>query len=644
MTDTLIPVPGNWRDRALIDRAKYEAMYAQSISHPEDFWREQAGRIDWIKRFTKVKNVSWDPDNLHIKWFEDGTLNVSANCIDRHLPKRAKQTAIIWEGDDPKDSRHITYEELHREVCRFANVLKAHDVKRGDRVTIYLPMIPEAAYAMLACARIGAVHSVVFAGFSPDSLAGRILDCESTIVITADEGLRGGKPIPLKVNTDIALTKCPDVKTVIVVRRTGAAELAHKGRDFYYHDEAAKVSTNCPAEEMNAEDPLFILYTSGSTGKPKGVLHTTGGYTLYCAFTHQYVFDYHEGDVYWCTADVGWVTGHSYIVYGPLANGATTLMFEGVPNYPTSSRFWEVIDKHKVNTFYTAPTALRALMREGDGPVKKTSRASLRLLGTVGEPINPEAWLWYHRVVGDGRCPIVDTWWQTETGGILISPLPGATDLKPGSATKPLFGIVPQLVDGDGNVLEGATSGNLCLLESWPGQMRTVYGDHQRFIDTYFKTYRGKYFTGDGCRRDEDGYYWITGRVDDVINVSGHRLGTAEVESALVGNTQVAEAAVVGFPHEIKGQGIYAYVTLKLGVTPSEALSGELKQWVGRQIGPIARPDVIQFAPGLPKTRSGKIMRRILRKIAEGDMANLGDTTTLADPSVVDDLVKNAGR
>jgi acetyl-CoA synthetase len=644
MTDTRFPVSKDWRERALIDSEKYEAMYARSISNPEEFWREQARRIDWIKRFTKVKNVSWDPDNLHIKWFEDGTLNVSANCIDRHLPKRAKQTAIIWEGDDPKDSRHITYEELHREVCRFANVLKAHNVKRGDRVTIYLPMIPEAACAMLACARIGAVHSVVFAGFSPDSLAGRILDCESTIVLTADEGLRGGKPIPLKVNTDLALTKCPDVKTVIVVRRTGAVELKREGRDFYYHEEAAKVSAECPAEEMNAEDPLFILYTSGSTGKPKGVLHTTGGYALYTAFTHQTVFDYHEGDIYWCTADVGWVTGHSYIIYGPLANGATTLMFEGVPNYPTSSRFWEVIDKHKVNTFYTAPTALRALMREGDEPVKKTSRASLRLLGSVGEPINPEAWLWYHRVDGDGRSPIVDTWWQTETGGILISPLPGATDLKPGSATKPLFGIVPQLVDGDGKVLEGATSGNLCLLESWPGQMRTVYGDHQRFVDTYFKTYRGKYFTGDGCRRDEDGYYWITGRVDDVINVSGHRLGTAEVESALVGNTQVAEAAVVGFPHEIKGQGIYAYVTLKLGVTPSDALNTELKQWVGTQIGPIARPDVIQFAPGLPKTRSGKIMRRILRKIAEGDMANLGDTTTLADPSVVADLVKNAKR
>jgi len=639
----LFPVRPEVASQALVNAEQYRTMYERAQNDPEGFWAEQAKRLEWIKFPTRIKNTSFT-GNVDIKWFEDGTLNVAANCIDRHLPKRAKQTAIIWEGDDPKDSRHITYQELHREVCRFANVLKAHNVKRGDRVTIYLPMIPEAAYAMLACARIGAVHSVVFAGFSPDSLAGRILDCESTIVLTADEGMRGGKPIPLKVNTDLALTKCPDVKTVIVVRRTGAVELTREGRDFYYHEEAAKVSTDCPPEEMNAEDPLFILYTSGSTGKPKGVLHTTGGYALYTAFTHQTVFDYHEGDIYWCTADVGWVTGHSYIVYGPLANGATTLMFEGVPNYPNSSRFWDVIDKHKVNTFYTAPTALRALMREGDGPVKKTSRASLRLLGSVGEPINPEAWLWYHRVVGDGRCPIVDTWWQTETGGILISPLPGATDLKPGSATKPLFGIVPQLVDGDGKVLEGATSGNLCLLESWPGQMRTVYGDHQRFVDTYFKTYRGKYFTGDGCRRDEDGYYWITGRVDDVINVSGHRLGTAEVESALVGNKQVAEAAVVGFPHEIKGQGIYAYVTLKLGVTPSDALNTELKQWVGQQIGPIARPDVIQFAPGLPKTRSGKIMRRILRKIAEGDMSNLGDTTTLADPSVVADLVKNAKR
>jgi len=651
MSDTLFPVPRDWAERAFIDKATYDDMYAQSIRDPDGFWREHARRIDWIKPFTKVKDVSWDPDSLHIKWFEDGALNVSTNCIDRHLPKRAHQTAIIWEGDDPNDSKHITYQELHDEVCRFANVLKAQGVAKGDRVTIYLPMIPEAAYAMLACARIGAVHSVVFAGFSPDSLAGRITDCASTIVLTADEGLRGGKPIALKKNTDEALEKAPGVTSVVVVKRTGGKIDMQAGRDVWYHDAVANVSADCPPETMNAEDPLFILYTSGSTGKPKGVLHTTGGYAVYTAFTHQYVFDYHDGDVYWCTADVGWVTGHSYIVYGPLANGATTLMFEGVSNHPTTSRFWEVIDKHKVNIFYTAPTALRALMREGDGPVKKTSRASLRLLGSVGEPINPEAWLWYHRVVGDGRCPIVDTWWQTETGGILISPLPGATGLKPGSATKPLFGIVPELVDADGKVLEGAASGNLVLTQSWPGQMRTVYGDHQRFIDTYFKTYRGKYFTGDGCRRDADGYYWITGqlcvrtsRVDDVINVSGHRLGTAEVESALVAHHDVAEAAVVGYPHDIKGQGIYAYVTCKLGVTPGDALNAALKQWVGKEIGPIARPDVIQFAPGLPKTRSGKIMRRILRKIAEGDMGNLGDTSTLADPAVVEDLVKNAAK
>ena len=644
MSDTVIPVPTEWQKRAFIDRAKYEEMYARALKDPDGFWRDQARRIDWMKPFTKVKNVSWNPDILFIKWFEDGTLNVSANCIDRHLARRANQTAIIWEGDDPKQSRAITYRELHAEVCRFANVLKAKGVERGHRVTIYLPMIPEAAYAMLACARIGAVHSVVFAGFSPDSLAGRILDCASTFVITADEGVRGGKPIPLKTNTDIALTSCPDVKTVLVVKRTGGKVLMHAPRDVWYHEEAAKVSTDCPPEEMGAEDPLFILYTSGSTGKPKGVLHTSAGYLLYTAFTHQYVFDYREGDVYWCTADVGWVTGHSYIVYGPLANGATTLMFEGVPNYPSSSRFWEVIDKHGVNTFYTAPTAIRALMREGEGPVKKTSRQSLRLLGSVGEPINPEAWLWYYRTVGDERCPVVDTWWQTETGGILISPLPGATDLKPGSATKPLFGIRAEIVDADGKVLDGATSGNLVLLDSWPGQMRTVYGDHQRFVDTYFRTYRGKYFTGDGCRRDEDGYYWITGRVDDVINVSGHRLGTAEVESALVAHPKVAEAAVVGMPHDIKGQGIYAFVTLVLGETPSNALAEELKKWVSTHLSPIAKPDVIQFAPGLPKTRSGKIMRRILRKIAEGDMSNLGDTSTLADPSVVDDLVKNAHR
>jgi len=644
MSDSLFPVPEDWKKRAFMTKAQYEAAYAQSVKDPDGFWGKEAARLDWMRPFTKVKNVSWDPDNLSIKWFEDGALNVSANCIDRHLAKRADQTAIIWEGDNPADSKHVTYRQLHQEVCKFANVLKARGVQKGDRVTIYMPMIPEAAYAMLACTRIGAVHSVVFGGFSPDSLAGRIIDCDSKVVITADEGVRGGKPIPLKKNTDDALVKAPIVTSVIVIKRTGGAVDMKAGRDLWYHEEAAKVPADCPAEVMGAEDPLFILYTSGSTGKPKGVLHTTGGYLLWASYTHQYVFDYHEGDVYWCTADVGWVTGHTYIVYGPLANGATTMMFEGVPNYPTSSRFWEVIDKHKVNIFYTAPTAIRALMRDGDAPVKKTSRASLRLLGTVGEPINPEAWLWYHRVVGDGRCPIVDTWWQTETGGALISPLPGATDLKPGSATKPLPGVVPQLVDADGKVLEGANSGNLCLLESWPGQMRTVYGDHQRFIDTYFKTYRGKYFTGDGCRRDEDGYYWITGRVDDVINVSGHRLGTAEVESALVGHHDVAEAAVVGYPHDIKGQGIYAYVTLKVGVAASDALKDELKKFVGHEIGPIARPDVIQFAPGLPKTRSGKIMRRILRKIAEGDTSSLGDTSTLADPSVVDDLVKNAKR
>jgi len=644
MSDSLFPVPEDWKKRAFMTKAQYEAAYAQSVKDPDGFWGKEAARLDWMRPFTKVKNVSWDPDNLSIKWFEDGALNVSANCIDRHLAKRADQTAIIWEGDNPADSKHVTYRQLHQEVCKFANVLKARGVKKGDRVTIYMPMIPEAAYAMLACTRIGAVHSVVFGGFSPDSLAGRIIDCDSKVVITADEGVRGGKPIPLKKNTDDALVKAPIVTSVIVIKRTGGAVDMKAGRDLWYHEEAAKVPADCPAEVMGAEDPLFILYTSGSTGKPKGVLHTTGGYLLWASYTHQYVFDYHEGDIYWCTADVGWVTGHTYIVYGPLANGATTMMFEGVPNYPTSSRFWEVIDKHKVNIFYTAPTAIRALMRDGDAPVKKTSRASLRLLGTVGEPINPEAWLWYHRVVGDGRCPIVDTWWQTETGGALISPLPGATDLKPGSATKPLPGVVPQLVDADGKVLEGANSGNLCLLESWPGQMRTVYGDHQRFIDTYFKTYRGKYFTGDGCRRDEDGYYWITGRVDDVINVSGHRLGTAEVESALVGHHDVAEAAVVGYPHDIKGQGIYAYVTLKVGVAASDALKDELKKFVGHEIGPIARPDVIQFAPGLPKTRSGKIMRRILRKIAEGDTSSLGDTSTLADPSVVDDLVKNAKR
>jgi acetyl-CoA synthetase len=644
MSEVVIPVSAEWKRRAYIDAAKYEDMYQASIRDPEAFWAQEARKLEWITPFKQVKDVSYNAKNLHIRWFYDGTLNVAANCLDRHLKTRGGQTAIIWEADDPKISRHISYAELHREVSLFANVLKANGVQKGDRVTIYLPMIPEVAYAMLACARIGAIHSVVFAGFSPDSLAGRIQDCESELVVTADEGLRGGRSVPLKANTDAALTQCPTVKRVIVVKRTGADVNMSADRDVWYHDEMLRVSDDCPPEEMEAEDPLFILYTSGSTGKPKGVLHTSAGYLCYCAFTHKYVFDYHDGDVYWCTADVGWVTGHSYILYGPLANGATTVMFEGVPNYPSTSRFWEVIDKHKVNIFYTAPTAIRALMREGEAPVKKTSRASLRLLGTVGEPINPEAWLWYHRVVGDGRCPIVDTWWQTETGGILISPLPGATDLKPGSATKPLPGIVPAIVDSKGHIIEGAGSGNLVLRESWPGQMRTVYGDHKRFVNTYFKTYPGMYFTGDGCRRDEDGYYWITGRVDDVINVSGHRLGTAEVESALVANTKVAEAAVVGFPHDIKGQGIYAYVTLKLGETPTDALAVELQKWVGQQISPIARPDVIQFAPGLPKTRSGKIMRRILRKIAEDDVSNLGDTTTLADPSVVHDLVKNRKR
>ncbi len=643
MSDEIIPVSAEWKARAYVTPERYEKYYAASVNDPEGFWgREAKDHLVWIKPFTKVKDVSFDAKDLHIKWFYDGSLNVSVNCIDRHLPARAKQTAIIWEGDNPSESRRITYQELHDEVCRFANVLKANGVKKGDRVTIYLPMIPEAAYAMLACPRIGAVHSVVFGGFSPDSLVGRIDDCKSDIVITADEGLRGGKTVPLKANTDEAVSRCAHVKRVIVVKRTGGKIDMKTGRDVWYHEEAKKVSAVCSPEEMGAEDPLFILYTSGSTGKPKGVLHTTAGYLLYVQFTYKYIFDYHDGDIYWCTADVGWVTGHSYIVYGPLANGATTLIFEGIPTYPTTSRFWEVIDKHKVNIFYTAPTAIRALMREGEGPVKKTSRASLRLLGSVGEPINPEAWLWYYRTVGDSRCPIVDTWWQTETGGTLISPMPGATDLKPGSATKPMFGVQPAIVDAGGKILDGACTGNLVLLDSWPGQMRTVYGDHQRFIDTYFKTYPGKYFTGDGCRRDEDGYYWITGRVDDVINVSGHRLGTAEVESALVGNSKVAEAAVVGFPHDIKGQGIYAYVTLKVGVTPSDALIEELKQFVSKHIGPIAKPDVIQFAPGLPKTRSGKIMRRILRKIAEGDLAHVGDTSTLADPSVVDDLVANA--
>jgi acetyl-CoA synthetase len=634
-------IPPEWRTRAYANEAKYREMYARSIADPNGFWGEEGKRIHWFKPYTKVKNASFDPHNVSIKWYEDGATNVAYNCLDRHLAKRGDQVAIIWEGDDPKDDARITYRELHAEVCRLANVLKARGVKKGDRVTIYLPMIPEAAAAMLACARIGAVHSVVFGGFSPDSLAGRLEDAKSSVIITADEGVRGGRKVPLKANADAAADKAGGVTTMIVVRRTGAAVNMKRGRDVYYDAVVRSASTDCPCEEMNAEDPLFILYTSGSTGKPKGVLHTTGGYHVFVAMTHQYVFDYHDGDVYWCTADVGWVTGHSYIVYGPLANGAITLMFEGVPNYPSVSRFWEVVDKHKVNTFYTAPTAIRALMQAGEGPVKKTSRKSLRLLGTVGEPINPEAWEWYHRVVGEGRCPIVDTWWQTETGGILITPLPGATRLKPGSATRPFFGVKPVIVDAEGKDLEGPAQGNLCIADAWPGLMRTVYGDHQRFVDTYFKSYPGKYFTGDGCRRDADGYYWITGRVDDVINVAGHRLGTAEVESALVAHPKVSEAAVVGYPHDIKGQGIYAYVTLMIGEQPTEDLRKELVLWVRKEIGPIASPDLIQFAPGLPKTRSGKIMRRILRKIAEDEHGSLGDTSTLADPAVVDDLVSN---
>ena len=626
---------------ALIDNAGYQKMYDASVADPEAFWAEHGKRIDWMKPYTKVENVSYDAKDLSIKWYEDGTLNAAANCLDRHLAERGDQTAIIFEGDEPSDSRHITYRELHEEVSKFANVLKARGVKKGDRVTIYMPMIPEAAVAMLATARIGAIHSVVFGGFSPDALAGRIIDCDSSVVITADEGVRGGRGIPLKANTDAALENCPMCKTSIVVRRTGGDINWVEGRDFWYHEEMAKASGDCPPAEMNAEDPLFILYTSGSTGKPKGVMHTTGGYMVYSSMTHQYVFDYQDGDVYWCTADVGWVTGHSYIIYGPLANGATTLMFEGVPTYPDASRFWQVVEKHKVSIFYTAPTAIRALMREGDDPVKKTDRSSLRLLGSVGEPINPEAWLWYHNIVGDGRCPIVDTWWQTETGGIMITPLPGATAAKPGSATRPFFGIQPVLVDGDNNIIDGAADGNLCINRSWPGQMRTVYGDHERFIQTYFTTFPGRYFTGDGCRRDDDGYYWITGRVDDVINVSGHRMGTAEVESALVAHPKVAEAAVVGYPHDIKGQGIYAYVTLVMGEEPSDELHAELRQWVRKEIGPIATPDLLQWAPGLPKTRSGKIMRRILRKVAADDFAELGDTSTLADPGVVDDLIEN---
>jgi acetyl-CoA synthetase len=637
----IYPVTAEWASRAHVDNDKYLEMYRESVENPDLFWGKNGGRIDWIKPYQTVKNTSYDYDNVSIKWYEDGTLNVCANCVDRHLETRGDQVAIIWEGDEPTDDKSITYRQLHEQVCKFANVLKKHGVAKGDRVTIYMPMVPEAAYAMLACARIGAVHSIVFGGFSPDALAGRIVDCESKFIITADEGVRGGRPIPLKVNTDEALKKCNGDEKVLVVRRTGGDVPWNSDRDLWLHEEMETVDADCPPEEMNAEDPLFILYTSGSTGMPKGVLHTSGGYLVFASMTHQYVFDYHDGDIYWCTADVGWVTGHSYIIYGPLANGATTLMFEGVPNYPDASRFWQVCDKHQVNIFYTAPTAIRALMGGGDDFVAKTDRSSLRLLGSVGEPINPEAWEWYHRVVGNERCPIVDTWWQTETGGILITPLPGATALKPGSATRPFFGIQPALVDGDGNLLEGATDGNLVILDSWPGQMRTLYGDHDRFVQTYFTTYKGRYFTGDGCRRDEDGYYWITGRVDDVINVSGHRMGTAEVESALVAHDKVSEAAVVGYPHDIKGQGIYCYVTLMVGEQPSDDLKSELKTWVRKEIGPIATPDLIQFAPGLPKTRSGKIMRRILRKIAEDDFSSLGDTSTLADPAVVDDLIGN---
>ena len=636
------PVPDATKERTLIDEARYEEMYARSVDDNEGFWAEQAQRIDWMTPFTKTKDVSFAKDDLHIRWFEDGTLNACFNCVDRHLDSKGADVAIIWEGDNPNRGLKITYSELHQRVCKFANVLKALGAKKGDRITIYMPMIPEAVISMLACARIGAVHSVVFGGFSPDALAGRIHDCESNIVITADEGLRGGKGIPLKANVDAAASRdeVTTLEKVLVVRNTGADIGWVEGRDAWLHEMEEQVEADCPCEEMGAEDPLFILYTSGSTGKPKGVLHTTGGYLVYASMTHEYVFDYHPGDVYWCTADVGWVTGHSYIVYGPLANGATSLIFEGVPNYPTSSRFWEVCDKHQVNICYTAPTAIRALMRDGDDPVKKTSRKSLRLLGSVGEPINPEAWEWYYKVVGEKRCPIVDTWWQTETGGILISPLPGAIALKPGSATLPLFDIKPEIVDGDGNRQEGVAEGILILTDSWPGQMRTIYGDHQRFIETYFSTFEGSYFTGDGARRDEDGYYWITGRVDDVLNVSGHRIGTAEVESALVAHHDVAEAAVVGYPHEIKGQGIYAYVTLMAGVSESDELRAELQQWVRKEIGPIAKPDFLQWAPGLPKTRSGKIMRRILRKIVADDFENLGDISTLTDLTVVDDLIE----
>jgi acetyl-CoA synthetase len=644
MVDNRIyPVSDELGSRAWVNSTTYESMYAASVEDPEAFWAEHARKLDWLTPFSEVKDTSFAADDLHIRWFADGEINVAANCLDRHLADRADQVAIIWEGDEPDDDERITYRELHARVGRFGNALRSLGIRKGDRVTIYMPMVPEAAIAMLACARIGAIHSVVFGGFSPEALRGRIEDCESNVVITADEGIRGGKTIPLKANVDAAIDSLTSehVDSVVVVKRTGGDIGWTDGRDHWYHDITAAADTDCPVEPMNAEDPLFILYTSGSTGKPKGVLHTSAGYLLFASMTHKYVFDYHDGDIYWCTADVGWVTGHSYIVYGPLANGATTLMFEGVPNYPDSSRFWQVVDKHNVNIFYTAPTAIRALMRDGDEPVKRTSRESLRLLGTVGEPINPEAWEWYYHVVGDSNCPIVDTWWQTETGGILITPLPGATALKPGSATRPFFGIKPAIVDHEGNIREGEAVGNLVMLDSWPGQMRTVYGDHQRFYETYFSQFPGKYFSGDGARRDADGDYWITGRVDDVINVSGHRMGTAEVESALVAHPKVAESAVVGFPHEIKGQGIYAYVTLNADESPSDALRDELVLWVRKEIGPIAAPDLLQWAPGLPKTRSGKIMRRILRKVAADDFENLGDTSTLADPSVVDDLIEN---
>ncbi|MDA0762807.1 MAG: acetate--CoA ligase [Proteobacteria bacterium] len=642
MTKNNIYIPSsNVVKNAHVNSEQYEKMYEESINDPDVFWDTHGKRIDWIKPYKKISNVSYAKEDLQIKWYEDGTLNASANCLDRHLKTKGDSTAIIWEGDNPNESKHITYKQLYEDVCKFSNVLKKVGAKKGDRITIYMPMIPEATIAMLACTRIGAIHSVVFGGFSPDALAGRIEDCDSTIIITADEGVRSGKTIPLKSNTDEAIAKAKMCKTTIVVKRTGGDINWIDGQDIWYHEEMKKASSECVPTEMNAEDPMFILYTSGSTGKPKGVLHTTGGYMVYTSMTHHYVFDYHDGEIYWCTADVGWVTGHSYIVYGPLSNGATTLMFEGVPNYPDASRFWQIVDKHKVNIFYTAPTAIRALMAEGDEPVKKTSRSSLRVLGSVGEPINPEAWNWYNNVIGNGKCPIVDTWWQTETGGILITPLPGATSTKPGSATKPFFGIKPVLVDNENNELNGPSEGNLCINMSWPGQMRTVFGDHKRFIETYFSTFPGRYFSGDGCRRDEDGYFWITGRVDDVINVSGHRMGTAEVESALVAHPQVAEAAVVGYPHNIKGQGIYAYVTINIDVTPSDELLGELKKWVRKEIGPIATPDLIQFAPGLPKTRSGKIMRRILRKIAANEHDELGDVSTLADPAVVENLVNN---